>query len=271
MTDVAAHPGVRFGAPNPWPLVWAAAFALAVLMHVFAGWWPWAIAYPDSAVIPFARWVGEFMAFLQTNLTWFTRGLAQALDVPLDAAFAVLARGYKIGSGTDAILLPRLSWLGVCAAVAVAGYSFGGPRLAALGGGCLLYIALFGQWESAMLTLGLIIIAVPFCVAIGLLIGVWAWRNPRADAWLVTPALDLMQTMPTFAYLIPMLLLFGNSPVSAMLATAIFATPPMVRATTLALSRVPPDLNDFGDMAGCTGRQKLWRILLPSGRATLML
>ena len=77
--------------------------------------------------------------------------------------------------------------------------------------------------------------------------------------------------MPTFAYLIPMLLLFGNSPVSAMLATAIFATPPMVRATTLALSRVPPDLNDFGDMAGCTRRQKLWRILLPSGRATLML
>ncbi len=222
-------------------------------------------------MIPFARWVGQFMAFLQANLTWLTRGLARILDVPLDVAFAVLARNYKIGSGAEAMILPRLSWLGVCAAVAIAGYSFGGARLAALGGGCLLYIALFGQWDSAMLTLALIIIAVPFCVVIGLLIGIWAWRNPRVDAFLVTPALDLMQTMPTFAYLIPMLLLFGNSPVSAMLATGIFATPPMVRATTLALSRVPSELNDFGDMAGCTRRQKLWRILIPSSRPTLML
>ena len=87
----------------------------------------------------------------------------------------------------------------------------------------------------------------------------------------MTPMLDLMQTMPTFAYLIPMLLLFGNSPVSAMLATAIFAMPPMVRATMLALSRVPHEIHDFGDMVGCTRRQKLWRVLIPSARPTLMI
>ncbi|TIN69248.1 MAG: ABC transporter permease subunit, partial [Mesorhizobium sp.] len=75
---------------------------------------------------------------------------------------------------------------------------------------------------------------------------------------------------PTFAYLIPMLLLFGNSPVSAMIATAIFATPPMVRATMLGLSRVPSEIDDFSEMAGCTARQKLWRVLLPSARPTLM-
>jgi glycine betaine/proline transport system permease protein len=77
--------------------------------------------------------------------------------------------------------------------------------------------------------------------------------------------------MPTFAYLIPMLLLFGNSPVSAMIATAIFATPPMVRATMLGLSRVPSEIADFGDMAGCTARQKLWRVFIPSARPTLMI
>ena len=90
-----------------------------------------------------------------------------------------------------------------------------------------------------MLTLALIAIAVPFCIVTGLLLGIWAWRKPWVDKLVVSPALDLMQTMPTFAYLIPMLLLFGNSPVSAMIATAIFATPPMVRATMLGLSRVP--------------------------------
>ena len=110
----------------------------------------------------------------------------------------------------------------------------------------------------------------PFCIVTGLLLGIWAWRKPWAEKLIVSPALDLMQTIPTFAYLIPMLLLFGNSPVSAMIATAIFATPPMVRATMLGLSRVPLEIGEFSEMAGCTARQKLWRVLLPSARPTLM-
>ena len=67
-----------------------------------------------------------------------------------------------------------------------------------------------------------------------------------------------------------MLMLFGNNPVSAMIATLAFAVPPMVRATTLALGQVPAEINDFGNMAGCTRRQHLWRILVPSARPTLM-
>jgi glycine betaine/proline transport system permease protein len=122
-----------------------------------------------------------------------------------------------------------------------------------------------------MLTLALIVIAVPICVLTGLFVGILAWRHAWVDRLVVTPVLDLMQTMPTFAYLIPMLLLFGNSPVSAMLATGVFAAPPMVRATMLALSRVPQELSDFGEMAGCSRRQKLWRIFIPSARPTLMI
>ena len=95
-------------------------------------------------------------------------------------------------------------------------------------------------------------------------------RSPRADRLVITPALDLMQTIPTFAYLIPMLLLFGNSPVSALLATGLFATPPMVRATMLGLRKVPPEIKDFADMAGCTALQKLWRVLIPSAKPSLM-
>ena len=91
------------------------------------------------------------------------------------------------------------------------------------------------------------------------------------NRWLISPALDLMQTMPTFAFLIPMLLLFGASPVSALLATALFATPPMVRATVLGLNKVPQEIKDFADMAGCTRWQKLWRVLLPSAKPSLMI
>ena len=122
-----------------------------------------------------------------------------------------------------------------------------------------------------MLTLALIVICVPFCVITGLLVGIWSYRSPRFDGWLITPALDLMQTIPTFAYLIPMLLLYGASPVSALLATGLFATPPMVRATLLGLNKVPSEIKDFADMAGCTRRQKLWRVLIPSAKPSLMI
>ena len=104
-----------------------------------------------------------------------------------------------------------------------------------------------------------------------MLVGIWGYLSPRANRLVITPALDLMQTIPTFAYLIPMLLLFGNSPVSALLATGLFATPPMVRATMLGLRKVPPEIKDFADMAGCTRRQKLWRVLVPTAKPSLML
>ncbi len=104
-----------------------------------------------------------------------------------------------------------------------------------------------------------------------MLVGIWGYRSQRANTWLITPALDLMQTIPTFAYLIPMLLLYGSSPVSALLATGLFATPPMVRATILGLNKVPSEIKDFADMAGCTRRQKLWRVLIPSAKPSLMI
>jgi glycine betaine/proline transport system permease protein len=122
-----------------------------------------------------------------------------------------------------------------------------------------------------MLTLALIVICVPFCVVTGLLTGIWGYRSPRTAKLLIGPTLDLMQTMPTFAYLIPMLILFGNSPVSALLATGLFATPPMVRAAMLGLHKVPQEVKDFADMAGCTRRQKLWRVLVPAAKPSLMI
>jgi glycine betaine/proline transport system permease protein len=250
-----------------------AAIAIAAIAGAFliAAIIPGGMSYPDPAIIPFADWIGAIFLWIKNNFTWLTRGITAVIDVPLKFTMAVLAKGYKVSIGDASYVLPRLSWLGVCATAALIGHALGGMRLAVLGGLAFLYIAIFRQWDSAMLTLALIIVCVPICVVIGLLLGIWGYYAPRVNTLLITPALDLMQTIPTFAYLIPMLLLFGNSPVSALLATGLFATPPMVRATMLGLAKVPQEIRDFADMAGCTRRQKLWRVLVPSAKPSLMI
>jgi glycine betaine/proline transport system permease protein len=241
-----------------------------VLLHLARDSLPWAATWPEDRIVPFAAWLGAAMAWLKDNIGWLTRGLAAILDVPLQIAFGLLAKSVKYRVAGVTFALPTLSWVGVVAAVALLAHWAGGLRLALLSGLALVAVALFGQWQSAMLTLALIVIAVPLCVFAGLLLGILAWRFPSLDRLAVTPALDLMQTVPTFAYLIPMLILFGNSPVSAMIATAIFATPPMVRATTVALTRVPTEIGEFALMAGCTRRQRLWRVMVPTAAPLLM-
>ena len=79
-----------------------------------------------------------------------------------------------------------------------------------------------------------------------------------------------MQTVPVFAYLVPVLVMFGFNAVSAMIATMIYAMPPMVRITMLALRQVPRDITDLGTMVGCTRRQMTWKVLMPSAMPTLM-
>ncbi|WP_119387979.1 ABC transporter permease [Taklimakanibacter lacteus] len=271
MTDVALdHRETGARALPGWRI---AAIVIAAIAVAFAIAWivPGGEDYPSAAIIPFAEWIGAIMQWIKVTFTWLTRGLADIINIPLQLALGFLAKGYKIGWGESTVTLPRFSWVGVCAVAGLIGYRFGGMRLALLSGLSFLAIALFRQWDSAMLTLALILVCVPICVATGLLIGIWGYLSPSVNRLVITPMLDLMQTIPTFAYLIPMLLLFGNSPVSALLATGLFATPPMVRATVLGLSKVPQDIKDFADMAGCTRRQKLWRVLVPSAKPSLML
>lgn len=252
-------------------MVLPAAFAAALLVYLLRDALPALTAYPDSAVIPFKEWLGGLMMWIKVNFMWLTRSLTAIVDVPLRFAMNLLAKGFKLGGGEQAWALPRLSWLGVTLAMAWLGWIYGGIRLALLCGLGFLALAVFGLWDNSMLTLALIVICVPFCVVTGLLLGIWGYKSAAVNRWLITPMLDLMQTMPTFAYLIPMLLLFGSSPVSALLATGLFATPPMVRATVLGLNKVPHEIKDFADMAGCTRRQKLWRVLIPSAKPSLMI
>src|SRR6185369_12938443 len=229
MTDLALHP--RTLPRSGFSMLWAALALIALVLFLQPDLAAWAVKYPKSAVVPIAAWIGAAMKWLIAHFQFLTRGLAAVIDIPLQIAFAVLAKGFSIGG----VEIPRLSWVGVAGAATIVGYAYGGMRLAIVSGACFLYIALFGQWDSAMLTLALVIICVPFGVALGLLFGILAYRSKRLDDWFIRPSLDLAQTIPAFAYLVPILLLFGSGPVPGLIATAIFASPPMVRATKLAL------------------------------------
>jgi glycine betaine/proline transport system permease protein len=174
------------------------------------------------------------------------------------------------GEGSAAVqVLPPTPWVAVLLAATILALHAGGARLAVLAAAAFLYLAAFGQWQSAMVTLSSIVIAVPFGAAGGMLLGIAAFRAPRFRKVLL-PVLDGMQTIPVFAYLLPILFLFGFGPVAALIATIIYAMPPMVRVTMLALDNVPPDLVEFGKMAGCTPNQLIRRVMIPVARAPLM-
>ena len=216
------------------------------------------------------KWLVEDATFGLFTFTDLTRGIAWLIEQPYNLALALLSTGLLKGVGSDAIqLLPPLTWVAVTAAAIALGHYARDWTLAALAGGALVYLAIFGQWDSAMVTLASIVIAVPIGVAGGLLLGIAAYRAPWFER-INTPILDLMQTIPIFAYLVPILFMFGFGPVSALVATVIYAMPPMVRITTHSLRAVDPEIVDFGTMAGCTPRQMMWRVLIPSASAGLM-
>ena len=266
-------------APRPafpaWLLFWLAmlntAFFLAWYSNDLQPLFPQLFDYPRAWIIPLANWTTIFMRDVVIEYFFdITRAFSELLSLPLQLSYGLFDRGFTFGNGADAVTIPPLSWVGVVATLAIIGHAYGGWRLALVGGLGFLYLAVFGQWSSAMPTMAMIVISVPLGVLIGLLLGILGYRHPRFNKAVLVPLLDIAQATPQYAYLVPILMLFGNNPVSAMIATLAFAVPPMVRVTTLALSQVPGEIQDFGNMAGCTRRQHLWRILVPSARPTLM-
>lgn len=216
------------------------------------------------------KWLLEEADFGLFTFREATRGIAWLIEQPYNLVLSVLSSGWMEGQGSNAVqILPPLSWMAVVAVVIAAGHYARDWKLGLLIGLAFLYLAVFGQWDSAMVTLASIIIAVPIGAAGGLLLGIAAFRWAWVDR-LMRPILDLMQTIPVFAYLVPILFLFGFGPVSALVATIIYAMPPMVRVTTLALRAVPDEIADFGVMAGCTRSQLMWKVLVPTAKPDLM-
>jgi glycine betaine/proline transport system permease protein len=266
------------GADRRSRLIWALALAAFGLLWLIgrpvAGW---AFKVPKEWRIPLKRWVGDAMDWLVQDagfglfsFTDLTRFVAAVIDFPYRIALSFLSTGWLQGQGSDAVqLVPPLSWFLVIGLVMLLGRYAGGWRLATLVGGCFAFILLFGQWDNAMVTLASIVVAVPLGMVGGLLLGLAGYRWPAVEKTLA-PVLDLMQTVPVFAYLVPILFLFGFGPTAAVVATVIYALPPMTRVAIVALRSVSSEIRDLGHMVGCNRRQMTWRIMVPSAMPGLM-
>ncbi|MEY8798811.1 ABC transporter permease [Leisingera sp. XS_AS12] len=230
--------------------------------------WNWTIAQSITVTV---KYVVNDLALGGVTLAEVTRGIAGVLEMPMVALQGILSEGFTFyGESGDVISIPSLPWPAVVFAMVVFSWRAAGKGVAALALATLIYFLIFDLWHPAMLTLSSVMVAVFVSFALGLLLGAWGYRSKRANAVLM-PIYDVMQTIPTFSYLVPVLLLFGFNPIAAMIATVIYAMPPMARVTTLALQRVPASISDFGTMSGCTRRQKMWMVLLPASRQNLLI
>jgi glycine betaine/proline transport system permease protein len=262
---------------SPWISLWLAVLAGTIILMLAKESVPLAFKYPSAWKLPLDAWISSFMKWLINDLDFglftfkeFTRSIAWLIEQPYLLVKSLLSTGFLKGTGSYAEqVFPRLSWVALIAGVMLLAHYAKDWKLSLLVGACFFYLVLFGRWDSAMVTLSSIIIAVPIGIVGGLLMGIVGYRSPRFRMVLI-PILDLMQTVPVFAYLVPVLLLFGFSPVSAMIATIIYALPPMVRVTLLALDQVSAEVVEAGSMAGCTQRQSMMKIMLPSAKRSLM-
>ncbi len=126
-----------------------------------------------------------------------------------------------------------------------------------------------GLWEAFVETLALVLSAEILVVTVGLPLGIWSARSDRFNS-ILRPILDFMQTMPAFVYLIPAVMFFGLGLVPGVVATFVFALPPLIRLTNLGIRQVPIELVEAADAFGATEMQKLLKVQIPVARPTIL-
>ncbi len=245
------------------PLLYALAafFIVSVLISKFA---PILDDWPTEWLVPARSWVTDFFVWFSALAKPVTRAISWILAQPLALVEALLYRGVPNWN------LKPLPWVAIVFGIGLLGHWIGGRKLALFSGACALYLAMFGLWSDAMKTLAIVVVTVPIAALIGLLLGVWATRNRRVER-VLNMIFDVLQATPHMAYLGPVVILFGFGQVPAMLATLGFAIPPMARLTILGIRNVPSDILESGQMSGCTPRQLLWKVELPSTQQALLL
>lgn len=160
-------------------------------------------------------------------------------------------------------------WPVVMVVICVTAWRAAGPRVAIFTAASLAYIALLGYWEVAMETVALVGAAVLICVAFGIPLGIWFGKSKRAYA-AAEPVLDLMQTLPAFVYLIPIIAFFGTGNPPGILATIIFGMPPVIRLTALGMRGVPENIKEAAEAFGASRWQLLKDVEIPLALPSIM-
>jgi glycine betaine/proline transport system permease protein len=205
--------------------------------------------------IPIGQWSKGIMNWLTGNFEWL-----------FDAISSVMKSGID-GTADGLLYLPPLVLLVILAAIAhLLQRNWRITLFVALG---LLLILNLDLWKETVETLVLVVYATIAALLIGIPIGILAARRPAV--WhAIAPILDMMQTLPTFVYLVPMLALFALGVVPGLFATVIFAVPAPIRLTYLGISQVPVALVEAGESFGSTRWQLLFKVKLPAALPTIM-
>jgi glycine betaine/proline transport system permease protein len=205
--------------------------------------------------IPVGKWGKSLIDFIVTYFQWLFDALKVSLNFVVEGTTAGL------------LMLPP-----VVLALLIAAFAWWLQKSWKLALGVLLgllFILNQGLWKETVQTLVLVSGATALSMGIGVPLGIWAAHNPKV--WRVLqPVLDLMQTMPTFVYLIPILILFGLGAAPALIVTIIFAMPAPVRMTYLGITSIPRPMIEAGEAFGATKRQLLWKVELPAALPSIM-
>ena len=205
-------------------------------------------------VIPLDTWVSQFVDWLVDNY----RDLFQALKWPVEHTL----NGFN--SGLNA-LPPYV----VIAAICLIAWKFSGIKMAIFSLVTMVFIGLLGLWEDTMTTFAMVLSAVIFCTVVGIPLGICAGRSDRFESG-IRPMLDAMQTTPAFVYLVPIVMLFSVGNVAGVLATIVFALPPIIRLTSLGIRQVHPELVEAAQAFGATRWQVLRRVQVPLAMPTIL-
>ena len=209
----------------------------------------------EANKIPIGGWARDFVEWLTDNFYWFFDGMSVALETIILGLLWVLQTPSPL---IVIAVIAALSWL--------VRRSPGFTAFTVLG---LLLIVNQGYWSETTETLALVLAAAAVCMGLGVPLGIAAARRP----WLhrmMEPVLDLMQTIPTFVYLIPALILFGLGMVPGLIATVIFAIPAPIRLTHLGITSTPTALVEAGKAFGSTPFQLMWKVELPYAMPQIM-
>lgn len=204
--------------------------------------------------IPLDQWITAAINYLVKNF----RPLFQTIRIPISWVLEEISRLLlTIPPVISLLLVGLMTWK-------VAGKAVGIYSLLAL-----TLIGFVGQWEAAMISLALVVTAVIFCIIVGIPLGVACARSNRFERGFL-PLLDAMQTLPTFVYLVPVIMLFGIGEVPGVIATIIYALPPLIRFTNLGIRQVSVEIVEVGYAFGSTPRQILWDVQIPLAIPTIL-
>lgn len=208
----------------------------------------------DEQLIPLDKWVQSAVDWLVLNY----RDFFQMLKTPIELCLNGLEWLFTSLPPSIVIIL-----------FAFAAWRYAGKRVTVFTILTFLLIGYLGLWDATMITLAMVISSVFFCALVGIPLGIMSGRNDRFEVFL-RPFLDAMQTIPPFVYLVPVVMLFSIGTVSGILATIVFALPPIIRLTSLGIRQVHPELVEAAIAFGATSKQVLFKVQFPLALPSIM-